>query len=76
MFKIVALPLILYVISTPVDKTTLTEKEREYLLNYMVKTRERLLKDVTGLTVTQLNLKPDSSRWSVAECLEHITIAV
>jgi hypothetical protein len=60
---------------TPTLQHTLTEGERKYLLDFMVKTKERLLTDVKGLTPAQLNFKPDSSRWSVAECVEHITIA-
>ena len=56
------------------QQATITEAERKYLLDFMVKTKERLLKDVHGLTPAQLNFKPDSSHWSVAECVEHITI--
>ena len=52
----------------------ITEAERKYLVDFMVKTEKRMLKDVQGLTPAQLNFKPDSSRWSVAECVEHITI--
>ena len=56
------------------QRDPITEAERKYLVDFMSKTKERLLKDVKGLTVAQLNFKPDNSRWSVAECVEHITI--
>ena len=59
---------------TAFQQATITEAERKYLLDFMVKTKERLLMDVKGLTPAQLNFKSDSSRWSVAECVEHITI--
>jgi len=60
--------------SAAFQNSTLTEAERNYLLDFMVKTKARLLKDVERLTSVQLNFKPDSSRWSVAECVEHISI--
>jgi hypothetical protein len=31
--------------------------------------------DVKGLTAAQLNFKADTSRWSVAQCVEHIALA-
>ncbi len=56
------------------QQSAITEVERKYLVDFMVKTKQRLLKDVKGLTPAQLNFKPDSSRWSVAECVEHIAL--
>lgn len=67
-------PTLLMVTSAALQHSSITEAERKYLLDFMMKTKERLLKDVKGLTPAQLNFKPDSSRWSVAECVEHITI--
>lgn len=74
MVKIISLSLIFLIVSRPANENPLTEKERRYLLDYLVKTKDRLVKDVKGLTPAQLNFKPDSSRWSVAECVEHITL--
>ena len=74
MVKIISLSLLFFIGSYSVNESPLTEKERKYLLDYLVKTKDRLLKDVKGLTPAQLNFKPDSSRWSVAECVEHIAI--
>jgi hypothetical protein len=56
------------------QSSSLTDVERKYLTEFMLKTKERLVRDVKGLNPAQLNFKPDSSRWSVAECVEHITI--
>ncbi len=58
----------------PRDKT-LTPQEREFAIQFMVTTRDTLLMDVKGLTTAQLNFKADSTRWSVAQCVEHIALA-
>lgn len=80
MFKITFLSLILATYHlTPPGKAnqgpTITESERKYVLDFMQRTKERLINNVKGLTPAQLNFKPDSSSWSVAECVEHITAA-
>jgi hypothetical protein len=48
--------------------------ERERALNYLRETQEDLLRTTKGLSPTQLQYKPGPDRWSVAECLEHITV--
>ncbi len=58
----------------PVDGT-LTTQERKYAVDYYIQTRDRLLKDLKGLSPAQLNFKADTSRWSVAQCTEHIALA-
>ncbi|HSZ85358.1 MAG TPA: DinB family protein [Puia sp.] len=54
---------------------TLTAEERKFAIDYFNKTKERLLNDVKGLSAAQLNFKADSTRWSVAQCVEHIALA-
>lgn len=54
---------------------TLTEAERNYAVDYLEKTKTDLLKTMQGLTAAQLTYKPDSARWSVTQCLEHIALA-
>ncbi|HTB26527.1 MAG TPA: DinB family protein [Puia sp.] len=58
----------------PRDKT-LTQQERDFAIQFMVSTRDTLLMDVKGLSQAQLNFKADSTRWSVAQCVEHIALA-
>jgi DinB superfamily len=58
----------------PRDKT-LTQKERDFAIQFMVSTRDTILMDVRGLSAAQLNFKADSTRWSVAQCVEHIALA-
>ena len=54
---------------------TLSGKEKKFAIDYLNKTRTRLFEDVSGLNTAQLNFKADSSRWSVAQCVEHIALA-
>ena len=56
------------------DKT-LTQAELDFAIQFMVQTRDTILIDVKGLTTAQLNFKADSTRWSVAQCVEHIALA-
>jgi uncharacterized damage-inducible protein DinB len=58
----------------PVDGT-ITDAERKMVIDYMKETKEKLIKDVTGLSDEQLNFKTTPTSWSVAECLEHIAFS-
>jgi hypothetical protein len=53
----------------------LTPAERKFAINYLNKTKARLLKDVNGLSTTQLNFKAYDTSWSVAQCVEHIALS-
>jgi uncharacterized damage-inducible protein DinB len=52
---------------------TMTAAERETLLENLANSRERLLGTVRGLSREQLHYRPAPGRWTVAECVEHIT---
>lgn len=54
---------------------TLTAKERKFAIDYLNKTRARLLKDVKGLDSAQLYFRANDTSWSVAQCVEHITLS-
>jgi hypothetical protein len=56
-------------------KRGITPEERKFALDYFQKTKDRFLKDVKGLSEAQLSFKADTSRWSVAQCIEHIALA-
>ena len=58
----------------PMDKG-LTRQERDFAVQFMELTRDSLLLDLQGLSTKQLNWKADSTRWSVAQCVEHIALA-
>lgn len=55
--------------------TQLSNEDRKYAVGHLTDTKNQLLKDIAGLSHTQLNFKADSTSWSVAECVEHIAIA-
>jgi hypothetical protein len=53
----------------------LTPAERKFAIDYLNKTKARLLNDVKGLSTAQLNFRANDSSWSVAQCVEHITLS-
>ena len=57
------------------NSTGITEAERKYAVNLLQETQEDILKKVGGLSPEQLNFKPDTASWSVAECVEHLAIS-
>ena len=56
------------------SENKMTPAERESLLKHLAESRERLLHMAQGLTREQLHYCPAPSRWTVAECLEHIVM--
>jgi uncharacterized damage-inducible protein DinB len=48
--------------------------EREFLLLHLAENRERLLEAVDGLGKEQQRFRPAPGRWSVADCVEHVSI--
>lgn len=53
---------------------TLTKQERDELIRQLKKS-EKMLKDATkGLTAAQWTYKTSPERWSVQDCLEHLTL--
>lgn len=58
-----------------VSKVELTDAERKFAVDHLNKTRADLIAAVQGLSDAQLNFKPAPDRWSVLECVQHITLA-
>jgi len=56
-------------------KDTISDTERKMALKEFQRTKQRFLNDVKGLSVAQLSFKADTSRWSIAQCIEHIALA-
>ncbi|MBO9733242.1 MAG: DinB family protein [Chitinophaga sp.] len=48
--------------------------DKTLLITQLEQTRDNLLKEVQGLSDAQLEYKPAPDRWSVIECVEHITL--
>ena len=55
--------------------TTITSKERRFLIEELKESKSGVQKSVKGLTDEQLNFKADSENWSIKECLQHIALA-
>jgi DinB superfamily len=53
----------------------LTGAERKFALDNLQRTKDRFLSDVKGLSAAQLSFKADTSRWSIAQCIEHIALS-
>jgi hypothetical protein len=54
---------------------TLTQADREKAEQYLQQTRDGVVAATKGLSEAQMKFKPAPDRWSVAETLEHITLA-
>jgi len=54
---------------------SISAPERKFALDNFQRTKERFLNDVKGLSAQQLSFKADTSRWSIAQCIEHIALA-
>ena len=51
----------------------MNEKERQALLDEFAASRTRLLGLVEALTPEQWRFHPAAGRWSVGDCIEHVT---
>jgi DinB superfamily len=60
---------------TIVKSTELTEAERKFAVDHLNQTRADLIAAVQGLSEAQLNFKTAPDRWSVLECVQHITLS-
>lgn len=59
---------------TVLNPSSLTSDERKFAVDHLNTTRNELLNAVKGLSDAQLNFKPAPDRWSVLECVQHITL--
>lgn len=73
LFTLLVLPF-LFSSFTIVNKAELTEAERKFAVDHLIKTRDDLINAVKGLSDAQLNFKPAPDRWSVLECVQHIAL--
>jgi hypothetical protein len=57
------------------NESSLTGKERKVVVNSLKDTKSDLLKGIKGLSEAQLNFKAAPDRWSIKECVYHITLS-
>jgi len=48
--------------------------ERELVVEQLAQSRERLVLTVEGLSEEQRSFRPAQDRWSIADCIEHVTV--
>jgi hypothetical protein len=53
----------------------LTKDEKTKIANHLESTLQILSKSVEGLSEAQLNFKPDTSKWSIKECVYHLALS-
>ncbi|WP_462249461.1 DinB family protein [Ekhidna sp.] len=58
-----------------ISQTTISAEERKTALKHLKKTQNELVSLVSKLNEAQINFKSSPESWSIAECLEHITIS-
>jgi len=54
---------------------SLSGKERKFLVNHLKESKTAFLKSVKNLSEEQLNYKSAPDKWSVKECIYHITLS-
>lgn len=84
MKKVTSLLAVLFLSTAAVAQTTMTEattqttisdEERSMIVGELEKSRDMLSESVAGLSEAQLNFKSSEESWSIAECVEHLTIS-
>ena len=75
MKKLFAPLLVLVLFGFGVAGEKLTDEERSMVVQKLTDTHEYLMTTVDGLSEAQLNYKSSPEAWSIANCLEHITIS-
>jgi len=59
---------------SPKAPVVFTEKDREFALKYANDTRDDFVKQLTGLSDSQLNFRAAEGRWTIGEIAEHIIV--
>ncbi len=71
---LVLLGVLTFVSFIPVD-SSVSKKDKKAAISYFKETEKGLIKEVKGLSEKQLTWKPADSIWSIADCVEHITLS-
>ncbi len=75
MKKLIAPFVALLLLSFGLTAEKLTDEEREKAVNKLSSTHEFMIKTLDGLSEDQLAYKSTPESWSIAECVEHLTIS-
>lgn len=75
MKKIILPIVVLAIVSFTALDAGLTDAERKMAAEHLTQTHDRLTTTIDKLSEAQLNFKATPESWSVAECVEHLTIS-
>ncbi|MEN8788972.1 MAG: DinB family protein [Flavobacteriaceae bacterium] len=75
MKKLIAPFVVLLLLSFGLTPDKLTDEEREKAVNKLSSTHEFMINTLDGLSEEQLAYKSTPESWSIAECVEHLTIS-
>ncbi|MEM9326127.1 MAG: DinB family protein [Bacteroidota bacterium] len=54
---------------------SISESDRSKVLSHLQESKNKLLNTIGNLSEEQLYYKPSASKWSIAECLEHLALS-
>jgi DinB superfamily len=57
-----------------INNSTLSNQERKFVVSQLKDTRTELLTTIKKLSAKQLNFKSSPNRWSIGECISHISL--
>lgn len=75
MKKLIAPLSALLFFSFGISSERLTDEERTKAVTKLTETHEYMMNTLDGLSEEQLNYKSSPESWSIAECVEHLTIS-
>ncbi|OEK01916.1 hypothetical protein BFP97_10485 [Roseivirga sp. 4D4] len=75
MKKLVVLMMTALTMISPVEKETLSKKERKFATKYLESSMKDIFKSIKNLTPEQWNYQASPDSWSVAGACEHLLIA-
>lgn len=75
MKKLSAAFIALFLLSFGLVVEKLTDEERQKAVTKLTETHEYMMNTLDGLSEDQLNYKSSPESWSIAECVEHLTIS-
>ena len=55
--------------------SSLSKEERKYAAGILKETKKYFLKNIKGLSDAQLDFKAAPEKWSIRQCMEHITLS-
>jgi len=53
----------------------MTDSERDFAIEQLLKGRATFLDSIAGLSEAQLRFQPQPESWSIADCVEHLAVA-